>query len=97
MRNPLDIIDFENEDDYSIYLKELTGFNYDFAISSHRKLSENSPVETGEFYQLMPTTKDDGFFDWYCDNRMYHQFFASQWAATLQFIKYWFQWQASKK
>ncbi len=43
-------------------------------------------------YQLMPDTVDDGFFDWYCYERDYYQFFQSREMCAAYFLKFWIIW-----
>ena len=50
-------------------------------------------TESGSFYQIMPETDDDGFFDWYCDNRPNNQFFKTTEMAVLHFVFWWNVWQ----
>ncbi len=86
---------FKNEDDYTNYLLDITGYEYLFAVASVRMWGNKE--ERGTFYQLMPDSLDDGFFDWYCDKCPYYQFFKLKTEATLRFIKYWLEWKNSKK
>ena len=75
------------------YLHLITTNKYGVAASSQRKWgSEESEVESGTFYQIMPDDEDGGFFDWYCDTRPYNQFFTSIDAAVIHFVLYWHIW-----
>lgn len=85
---------FQRQEDYTIYLLEITGHQYSFAIASNRKWgSENAEVEEGTFYQLMRDREDDGFFDWYCAARPYEQFFHTELEAMLLFVHNWMRWK----
>jgi hypothetical protein len=83
-----------------ILLRTITKNEYSFSSSSVRiwghDLAEKETPDTG-FYQLMPDSIDDGFFDWYCDVHPYHQFFETKDAALINFIYYWFQWKESNE
>lgn len=80
---------------YHKYLLTITGRSYTFANASHRKWdSEHAEIEEGNFFQLMPYSLDStGFFDWYCDERPYNQFFRNKHEAVLEFVKYWLAWK----
>jgi hypothetical protein len=92
-----------SERELTTLLYNLTGHVYVFATSSSMRWGKDGEIEKmGEanpngFYQLMPDTLDDGFFDWYCDERSEQQFFPSIEPATLQFIHYWMKWNALGK
>ncbi|CAN5721498.1 hypothetical protein BH10BAC2_BH10BAC2_17890 [soil metagenome] len=86
---------FKNEDDFTNYLFDITGLDYSFAVSSDRMWGNKK--EKGTFYQLMPDSIDNGFFDWYCDRCPYHQFFKLKTEAVLRFMKYWWEWGNLKK
>ena len=78
----------------------LTGNIYCFATSSVRKWgNEDAKIENLQegFFQLMPDKTDNGFFDWYCSERPYHQFFSTKENAALNFLHYWTQWKAIDK
>lgn len=89
---------FEDEiyhDDESLenWIYDVTQQHYSFAVASERKWdNENSIIEHGTFYQLMPDYIDDGFFNWYIAKRPYNQFFTSHYVATLELVKYRNQW-----
>lgn len=81
-------------------LFNLTGQVYTFATASDMRWGANGEVlDNGKpgyekgFYQLMPASLDDGFFDWYCLKREEYQFFKTREGCTLHFINYWFQWK----
>ncbi|WP_461054173.1 hypothetical protein [Spirosoma arcticum] len=81
-----------------MYLGLITGHKYVIATGSGRKWgSEDSRVEHGTFYQIMPDSDDDGFFDWYCEHRMHNQFFKSIDTAVLHFVFYHHIWKAEVK
>lgn len=54
-------------------------------------------VDDQPFYQLMPNTIDDGFFDWYCYVQPNNQFFRTKEMCILYFIKYWTEWSRKGK
>jgi hypothetical protein len=87
---------FDIENNTKEYLYFFTGQKYCFAESSSRVWTNSEIVEQMEcnkpFYQLMPETLDDGFFDWYCFNRPDNQFFKTREMCVLYFIKYWTDW-----
>lgn len=75
-------------------LKSITGFSYSFATVSTRKWGHEDAVKENSeagFFQLMPDGLDDGFFDWYCLARQYHQFFITKENAVVNFLYYWNQ------
>jgi hypothetical protein len=85
---------FENSLRAEIYLNLMTSLDYWIFINFSRKWgSEASNVETGKFYQIKPAKSDDGFFDWYCKTRPYHQSFISMEVAVLHFLAYRKFWQ----
>ncbi|MBC7388249.1 MAG: AbrB/MazE/SpoVT family DNA-binding domain-containing protein [Opitutaceae bacterium] len=87
--------EFEDQLNVALFMQHFTGFPYSFAVSSSRKWgSEDSLVESRQegYYQLMPDHIDSGFFDWYCNERPYHQFFKTKEKAMLYFLKFWWSW-----
>src|SRR5256886_7042874 len=89
---------FENENQVVPYLRIVTSYRYCLVMSSHRKWgSEDSLPEEGQFYQIVPDQVDNGFFDWYCDNRPFHQLFRTVEMALLHFVFYWHVWLNEKK
>lgn len=84
-------------------LASLTGYIYTFANTSHQRWGPNGKVKkAGDdnpdgFFQLMPHKADDGFFEWYCDNRTEYQMFKSKNKAVLHFIFYWTKWKNAGK
>jgi hypothetical protein len=82
---------FKNDGDYYNYLSAITGHDYVFANSSVRRWIKK--VENGNFYQVMPASKDDGFFDWYIERSPDQQFFFHKMEAVLRFVKYWIEWK----
>lgn len=96
-------MDFENFDDeknVSSYLNFFTNHFYSFAVSSERVWSteEIEHIKDNEpFYQLMPDSLDDGFFDWYCYMRPNNQFFKSKEMCVLYFVYYWTDWKRKGK
>jgi len=89
------ITEFITDQDYEQYLLDITGNRYSFASSSNRRY--NGVVEEGDYYQLMPIYKDDGFFDWYTSERPEDQFFVAKSDAVLKFVQYWVKWSAFKR
>lgn len=86
--------DLLSDSDLMELLYRITGNVYSFAEAQGRYLgSEENFTRTGTTYQLMPETLDNGFFDWYCDYRPYHQFFPLKQDCVLNFLKYWYIWQ----
>ena len=89
---------FESENQVVPYLRMVTSYRYGIEISQHRKWgNQESAVETGTFYQIIPDRVDNGFFDWYCDNRPYHQLFITVEMALLYFIFYWQVWMKQQE
>ena len=93
-----------SEKDMMVLLFNLTGHLYTFAVGSDLRwgnsdeIVNSSPERNPEgFYQLMPKTIDDGFFDWYCYNREDYQFFETQENCVLHFIFYWSKWEKLDK
>ena len=88
---------FENENQVTPYLRLITGFRYCPAKVSFRRWgSTESEPEEGQFYQIVPDRVDNGFFDWYCGNRPYHQHFRTVEMAVLYFVFYWHIWKKEK-
>lgn len=83
---------FNTDDDFSNYLLEITGHHYSFAVGSIRTWG-NIKEHDGKFYQLMPDEFDDGFFDWYCEERPNNQFFKNKLECVLRFVKHWINWK----
>ncbi len=87
---------FENHKDVTEYLYFITKNQYSFAVGSHRIWGNPDQVfeapPSKPFYQLMPDTLDDGFFDWYCEVRPNHQFFKSKEMCVIYFVRYWIEW-----
>ncbi|MES2730969.1 MAG: hypothetical protein V4714_04445 [Bacteroidota bacterium] len=93
-----DVEKFEDEQQVTPYLRLVTGLRYCLATSNHRKWGlATNPVEEGSFYQIIPDKMDDGFFDWYCNNRPYHQFYKTAEMALLHFVFYWHVWKKRKQ
>lgn len=89
---------FENEYQIVPYLRLVTGCRYGVETSAHRRWgNETSSQEEGKFYQIIPDRVDDGFFDWYCDYRPFHQFFRTVEMALIHFVFYWHVWMDEKK
>ncbi|MCE6993063.1 hypothetical protein [Dyadobacter sp. CY323] len=84
-------------------LANLTGYVYTFANTSHQRWGRDGKIKkAGDknpagFFQIMPDKSDDGFFEWYCDNRIEYQFFRSKNKAVLHFIFYWIKWSKEIK
>jgi hypothetical protein len=78
-------LQFENfTDSKSIrkYTKEITNCQYLFAEGSLRKWGNSDEIEqldgNNPFYQLMPYSLDEGFFNWYVSTRSKYQFFKTK-------------------
>ncbi len=57
----------------------------------------NPVPEAGTFYQLIPDTVDDGFFNWYSQERSGYQFHNTREMAVVYFLKYWIIWNSKGK
>ena len=89
---------FENENQVVPYLRIVTSCRYCLSVSLHRQWgNKDSPKEEGRFFQIVPDQVDDGFFDWYCDNHPFHQFFRTAEMALLHFVFYWHVWKSEKQ
>lgn len=92
-----------NDHEITALLFNLTDCIYTFASSSDMRWGKDGKVKHMDkshpdgFYQLMPDSLDDGFFDWYCYNREDQQFFETKENATLHFIYYWMKWNNAGK
>lgn len=73
-----------------MYLTSFTGFDYDFAMGSCRKWGSGDVVteDNTSYFQIMPNTVDDGFFEWYVKKRPYRQFFESYETCIIHFLYY---------
>lgn len=92
---------FDNEQNVRQYLQFFTNNLYSFAIASERVWTDTDNVEhmvaEKHFYQLMPDTIDNGFFEWYCYVRPNNQFFKTKEMCILYFIRYWTEWTTKGK
>jgi|AntAceMinimDraft_14_1070370.scaffolds.fasta_scaffold01232_11 hypothetical protein len=91
---------FEKPEDVSKYLHFITNNYYSFAAGAVRKWGNVEKVERSDelpFYQLMPDNLDDGFFNWYCVERPYNQFFKTKEMCIIYFVKYWLEWNRMGK
>jgi hypothetical protein len=89
---------FEDENQVVPYLRMLTDYRYTVEITTHRRWgSEDSALQEGRFYQIVPDRVDNGYFDWYCDNRPDHQHFKTVEMALLHFVFYWHVWMKEGK
>ncbi len=80
---------FEDENQVIPYLRLLTDYRYNINMSLHRRWgSTDSLLEEGKFYQIVPDNVDDGFYDWYYENRRCYQFFKTVEMALLYFVFY---------
>jgi len=73
------------------YLKLMTGCNYVFAQGAHRKWGKSKDAELeskSPYFQIMPDTLDDGFFDWYVSERSGFQFFEIRETCIVHFLHY---------
>ena len=85
---------FEDEQHVTPYLRYITGCRYRLEKTGHRRWgTEESPLEEGVFFQILPDQVDNGFYNWYCDSRPYHQLYTTPEMALLQFMFYWHVWQ----
>jgi hypothetical protein len=83
-----------NDLELQVLVWYITKAKFEFATTSDRKWGEDGEVEHGAFYQLMPADiVGMNFFNWYCDEKMYYQFFKSKKDCVLQFLTYWCRWQ----
>ncbi len=89
------INEFNNKQALQKYMKSITGYSYSFATSSITSPEEIHKTSNKLYYQLMPDGEDNGFFEWYCEKRITHQFFETREDCVIQFLKYWELW--SKK
>ncbi|TYP73662.1 hypothetical protein [Aquimarina intermedia] len=92
--------EYLNEKEARIFLKQFTGHNYVFAQGAHRKWgkSEHTPLEEKTpYFQIMPDTVDDGFFNWYVIERSGKQFFELRETCIIHFLNYRIIWLNSKK
>ncbi|MEM9341018.1 MAG: hypothetical protein AAGA66_19955 [Bacteroidota bacterium] len=73
-------------------LTEYTGqVGIGFAVSTSRKFGTvHAKIEKGTFFQVM---SDGPFFDWYCDEKEYQQFFSTIDQAALAYLKYYKKWK----
>lgn len=88
--------DFSNDFEHEYYLYQLTGYRYEYAVSSFRQWNDDE-VEEGVFYQIMDNEEDEGFFDWYCSKRPNNQFFLFKETCLLHFVYYWNMWKSEGK
>jgi hypothetical protein len=89
---------FEDENQVIPYLRLLTDYRYNINMSLHRKWGiEDSPMEEGKFYQIVPDNVDNGFFDWYYENRRCYQFFKTIEMALLHFVFYFHVWKKDRE
>lgn len=79
-----------NDYDLMQLVLRVTGQLYTFAVADGAFCGFKG-VDT--VYQLMPHTDDDGFFDWYCLERVDDQFFETKQDCALNFLKYWHIWK----
>lgn len=86
---------FTCDEDYKIYLKEVTGYPYAFKISAARTFEES--FEQGVFYRLQPEQKDDGFYEWYRFKMPNRQYFRTKTEAVLLFTRMWFEWNKTQE
>ena len=97
----MDFENFDKEQNLRQYLHFFTNHSYSFAVAAERVWTDSENVEQmvddKPFYQLMPDTIDDGFFDWYCYVRPNNQFFKTKEMGILYFIKYWTEWSRKGK
>lgn len=85
---------FEDAQQVTPYLRYVTGCRYRLEKTGHRRWGDaGSPLEEGTFYQILPDQVDTGFYNWYCNNRPYHQLYHTPEMALLQFVFYWHVWQ----
>jgi len=73
------------------FIKAVTGFDYFFAEANSRQWQKGD-IQKGTFYQLTPSSTDDGFFNWYSRKYKDEQFFRTEDTCTLCFLynyKWW--------
>jgi hypothetical protein len=79
------------------YLLKETGSHYCFASSTTRSINNANNIEQKNdgtfFYQIMPDSIDNGFFDWYILEKKHNQFFETKEEAFIQFMKFWNAWK----
>lgn len=83
--------EYLNEKEARAYLKQFTGCDYVFAQGAHRKWGKSNDVElesNAPYFQIMPDTFDDGFFDWYVSERSGRQFFELRETCIIHFLNY---------
>lgn len=68
------------------------GKNEDEILEFEDEDSAYKRIEDGQFYQLMPDGLDEGFFNWYCRERMYNQFFTTKEMCVASFLKFYIIW-----
>ncbi len=97
----IDFEDFSNPMYIRKYTKALTNSEYVFAVGSNRKWGDSNAIETENngkpFYQLMPDSLDEGFFDWYVSARSKYQFFKTEEMCLLHFVFYYDVWVKNGK
>jgi len=86
-------IEVKSEKPLLLQLAKVTGARYVFAVGACRTWNTEDNYQKGTFYQIMPFDTDDGFFDWYCLERIYNQFFETKEEAVDQFLIYRRLWQ----
>lgn len=82
----------------SAVVLRITGMRYSFATVFGRVWGKDGDHEQGEFWQLMPDGIEGlDFFNWYCDTRMYCQFFKTKGDCLSNFLFNWCLWQDEKR
>ncbi len=91
--------EYLDENEAQKYLKLFTGFDYVFAQGAQRKWGKSDEVKLerkSPYYQIMPDTFDDGFFDWYVRERSGRQFFELRETCIIHFLNYRKKWLSLK-
>ncbi len=91
---PIAHFNFEFNNDYEPYLSTITGHSYGF--QTELSCYKNDSLEIGEFYKLVPTLHDDGFYDWYNFQTEGKISFTNRPEAVLHFLFKWFEWNNCK-
>lgn len=89
--------------DTRAYLHYITNNYYSFTTKLSRVWTnpdkKENTTEDFPFFQLIPESesKDDGFFDWYIQERPYNQLFKTKETCLIYFVNYWTEWARQGK
>lgn len=94
--------EYLEEKEARTYLKALTGCDYVFAQGAHRKwggdeMEVTQNADGKPYFQIMPYSFDDGFFDWYVVERKHRQFFESRETCIIHFLYFREIWRKKQK